>query len=159
MTVLFRIALLLFAAAAMVGFGGMIAHGAYHARAFRSPSSIAGAVLGATTTVSKVAEYALYAVLPLGIVAVALSDDAYSLGDPWILACILVWLAVVCAYHLAIRPAVTTMLTRADSLPAATVLSSDEEAALSSRRLMIGEAATQLLLVVALVLVIWKPGA
>lgn len=155
---LYRLVLLLHIATAIVGFGGLIAHGAYHARAFRSPAATAASVLEITRGAAKVAEYAIYAVLPLGIVLIAISDDAFSLGDPWVSASFVVWLAMVGAYHGAVRPAVATMMSRARELSAETVLSTDPEVEAASRKLMIGEAAIQLLVVVALFLMLWKPG-
>ena len=156
---LYRIVLLLHVAAAIVGFGGVIAHGAYHARAFRGAAAAAKEILAATRGVSKIAEYAIYAVLPLGIVAIAVSDDAFSMGDPWVSASFVVWFLLVGALHGAVRPAVRSLAERADAVAPDTNLEADAEAQAAARKLMIGEAATQLLLVVALVLMIWKPGA
>jgi hypothetical protein len=156
---LYRIILLLHVATAIVGFGGVIAHGAYHARAFRGPAGAAATILSTTRGITKIAEYAIYAIMPLGIVLVTISDDAFTMGDPWVSASFLVWLLVVGAAHGAIRPAVKTLLARAGALSSDTVLDTDTEAAAAARKLMIGEAAMQLLLVIALVLMIWQPGA
>ena len=105
------------------------------------------------------ADYAIYAVLPLGIVAIAVSDDAYSMGAPWVSASFVVWFLLVGAIHGAVRPAVKTMAARAEALEAGTVLETDDEAAAAARKLMIGEAASQLLLVAAVALMVWKPGS
>jgi uncharacterized membrane protein len=155
---LYRIILLLHIATAIVGFGGVITHGAYHARAFRGPAGAAATILTATRGIGKIADYAIYAVLPLGIVLVAISDDAIGFGDPWISASFLVWILMVGAAHGAVRPAVKTMIERAGAIGEDTVLETDTDAAAAARKLMIGEAAVQLLLVVALVLMIWQPG-
>jgi uncharacterized membrane protein len=156
---LYRIILLLHIAAAIVGFGGIITHGAYHARAFRGQAGEAATILGATRSVGKIAEYAIYAVLPLGIVLIAVSDSAFGFGDPWVSASFVVWFLIVGATHGLVRPAVRTLNGRAAELGGVTVLSTDTDAAGAARKLMIGEAAVQLLLVVALVLMIWQPGA
>ncbi len=158
-SVLYRIILLLHIAAAIIGFGGVIAHGAYNARAFRGPAGPGRVLLNATQGVAKIAEYAIYAILPLGIVLIAISDDTFSFADPWISASFLVWFALVGASHGAVRPAIRTMAERAADLGADAPLDADPEAMAASRKLMIGEAATQLLLVIALFLMIWKPGA
>jgi hypothetical protein len=50
------------------------------------------------------------------------------------------------------------MIERAGAIGEDTVLETDTDAAAAARKLMIGEAAVQLLLVVALVLMIWQPG-
>lgn len=158
-SVLYQIVLLLHIGAAIVGFGGVIAHGAYHARAFRSPAGAGGIVLDAARSGAKIAEYAIYAVLPLGIVLIAISDDQFGYGDPWVSASFVVWFALIGASHGAVRPAVAALAERASVMPADTTLDTDPDATAAARKLMIGEAATQLLLVVALVLMIWKPGA
>lgn len=158
-SVLYRIILLLHIATAIVGFGGLITLGAYHARAFRSTAANARAVLDVTGQVGKIAEYAIYAVLPLGIVLVAISDDTFSMGDPWVSASFVVWFLMVGALHGAVRPAVKTIAQRAESLGAETIVETDDAAMAAARKLMIGEAASQVLLVIALVLMIWKPGS
>ena len=157
-SVLYRIILLLHVAAAIVGFGGVIAHGAYHARAFRSSASEAAVVLRVTRRVGNIAEYGIYAVLPLGIALIATSDSFYSMGDTWVSISFLVWFGMVGALHGAVRPAVKTLAARADELEATTVLETDDEAKAAVGKLMIGEAATQILLVIALILMIWQPG-
>jgi hypothetical protein len=157
-TALFQIIILAHIAAAIVGFGGMITHGTYHARAFRAPAGIARTLLEATSGVAKWADYGIYAVLPLGIAAIAVSDDIFSMGDPWVSASFVVWFLLVGAIHGAIRPAVKAMTARAEVLEPGTVLETDDESAAAARKLMIGEAATHLLLLLALALMIWKPG-
>ena len=158
-SVLFQIILLLHIGVAIVGFGGVISHSLFHAKAVRSPAAAAGTVLETTTSVAKLAEYAIYAVLPLGIILIVLSDDLFSMGDPWVSASFVVWFLLVGTMHGAVRPAVKVLAQRAQALEADAVLENDSEAAGAVKKLMIGEMATQLLLVVALFLMIWKPGA
>lgn len=158
-SVLYRIILLLHIATVIVGFGGVITHGAYNAASFRGPAGVAEAILTATRGVTKMAHYAIYASLPLGIVLIAISDKTYGMGDPWVSASFVVWIALVGAAHGAVRPAVATLSERAQALSTDTRLDSDPEANAAAKKLMIGEAATQLLLAIALILMIWKPGA
>lgn len=153
----YKIILLLHILATVVGLGGVITHGFYNARAFRGPSRTAGEVLAATRGVTKYADWAVYAILPLGIVLVSVSDKAYTFADPFVSGGFLVWILLVGAMHGAIRPAVAKLADRANALPADTVLSTDAEAEAASRRLMLGEAACELLLVVALFLMVFKP--
>ncbi|MDH5291358.1 MAG: hypothetical protein OEY41_15295, partial [Acidimicrobiia bacterium] len=134
-------------------------HGFYNAKAFRSISRTAGELVAATRNASKIAEYAIYAVLPLGIVLVAVSDKVYSMGDPWVSASFLVWILMVGALHGAVRPAVKTLAERAGAISADTRLDTDAAALTASKKLMIGESATQVLVVIAIILMIWKPGS
>jgi uncharacterized protein (UPF0261 family) len=157
-SVLYQIVQLLHVAAAIIGFGGVIAHGTYHARAFRGPAGAARDILAAVSSVTAISHYAIYAVLPLGIVLVAISEDAFSMGAPWVSASFVVWFLLVGAAHGAVRPAVRVLSERAEAIPSGTSLQSDTEAQAAASKLMIGEAATQLLLVIALYLMIWQPG-
>jgi len=164
-SLLYRVVLLLHIGASIVAFGGLIANGVLHARAFNGPSDEGGVILAAGRAVSKLADYALYAVLPLGIVLIAVSDDAFGFGDPWVSASFVVWFAVVGVTHGLVRPAVRTMSERADALtgsPSGTTgagrLADDESSVAASRKLMMGETFTQILLAAALILMIWKPG-
>jgi Predicted integral membrane protein (DUF2269) len=156
---LYQIILLLHILAAIVGVGGVITHGFYNAKAFRGPARTAGDILSATRGVTNYAHYGIYALLPLGIILIAVSDKAYTMADPWVSASFVVWFLMVGAAHGAVRPAVATLAGRASALSPDTVLSTDPDAVAASKKLMIGEAATQLLLLVALFLMVWKPGS
>ncbi len=157
-SLLYRIVLLAHIASAIIAFGPMIANGILHARAFRSPATEARPVLGAARSVTRLADIGVYLLLPLGIVLIAISDDAFGYGEPWVSASFVVWFALVGAMHGAVRPAVRTLTERAEAIGGAR-LDDDDAAIAATRRLMIGEAATQLLLAIALVLMIWQPGA
>lgn len=157
-TTFFNIILLLHIASAVVGLGGFIAHGAYNAKAFRSPAAEASTIIKSTQSTTKVAEYALYAVMPLGIVLISVSDGAFSMGAPWVSASFLVWFAMIGLYHAMNRPALRVFAAKADSMAPQTVLSADPEVEGASKKLMIGEAGIQILLLIALYLMIWQPG-
>ena len=157
-SLLYRVVLLLHVAAAIVGFGGLIANGVLNARAFNGPATEGGIILAAGATLSKLADYALYAILPLGIVLIAVSDDAFGFGDPWVSASFVVWFAVVGVTHGLIRPAVRAMAVRTGELGAGARLADDDAGVAASRKLMMGETFTQILLAAALILMIWQPG-
>jgi len=161
---IYRIVLLLHIAAAIVGFGGLLANGLNNAKAFRAPVDQAKTLLQATQGVSKTAYYAIYALFALGIVLVAVSDSAFSFAAPWISAAFLVVFAIIGISHGMVRPAIAGLVTRAEALASGApgqsvpILESDEEAGGLAKRLAIGEGLIQLLLVIALYLMIWKPG-
>lgn len=160
--VIYRIILLGHIGAAIVGFGALFSHGSFHAAAVRSPLADAAPVLRATARSARLAEYGLYAVVGFGIVLIALSDDVYRYSEPWISASFVVWILIVGLVHGLIRPARTRLL----ELASTTEPGDDDGDDLISRadtqpllaRIAIGEAGTQLLLLGALVLMIWKPG-
>lgn len=198
-SVLYRIILVGHLIAAVVGFGGLITHGLYHARAVRAAANETGPLMRATVLVSKFAHYAIYAVFAFGIILISLSDDAWSFAAPWVSASFVVWFVIVGLIHGLVRPAqrrLQELATRAENDPIVVEscwgpalavqeghvepgapddadprgsanrpsLSFDqwlsgqpgEEGLLG--RLAMGELATQVLFVVALILMVWKPG-
>ena len=161
---IYRIVLLLHVAAAIVGFGGLLANGINNAKAFRSPVDQAKTLLTATQGVAKTAYYAIYALFALGIVLVAVSDSAISFSAPWISAAFLVVIVMVGISHGMVRPAIAGMIGRAGDLAASApgqslpILESDSEATGLAKRLAIGEGLIQVLLLVGLYLMIWQPG-
>jgi hypothetical protein len=155
---LYRIVDVLHILAAIVGFGGLIAHGAYNANAFKGKARDAVAVLRSTAGVTDIAMYAIYAVFALGIALVALSDGFHSFGDPWISASFVVWFAIVGISHGMVKPSVAALTDAAQSAPPDSLLSEDATAMASAKKLAMGEGLVQVLLVVALVLMIFQFG-
>lgn len=161
---IYQIVLLLHIAAAIVGFGGLIANSLNNAKAFRSPVNQARTLLLATQSVSKVAYYGLYALLALGVVLIAISDSAFSFGAPWVSASFAVWFAMVGLSHGLVRPSVAGLIQRGETLAAEApgqsmpILESDEAAGTLAKKLALGEGLIQLLLLAALALMIWQPG-
>ncbi|MGH1492410.1 MAG: DUF2269 family protein [Acidimicrobiales bacterium] len=163
-SVLYRIVLLLHTVAAIVGFGGLMAAAILNARAFRAPVGQARTLLLSTQAVSKISYNGLYALLLLGIVLVSISDKAFSFGAPWVSAAFVTWFTVIGISHGLVRPTIAKMVARSESLAAGApgtalpILESDDEASALAKKLAMGEAAVQILLLVSLALMIWKPG-
>jgi len=193
-SVLYRIILVGHLLGAIVGFGGLITHGLYHARAVRSAANETAPLMRATVAVSQIAHFGIYAILAFGIVLISLSDDAWSFAAPWVSASFVVWFLIVGLIHGLIRPAqkkLQELANRAERDPVVVEscwgpalaaeegydgpgdidnpeprqsLSFDQWLSAQSGadgllgRLAMGELLTQLLFIVALVLMVWKPG-
>lgn len=157
-SVIFLIVALLHIAAAIVGFGGIIAHGAYNARAFAGNAGEAGTLFKATKSITNIAHYGLYALFALGIVLVSVSDKEFSFSEAWISASFVVWFAVVGIAHGMVKPAMNSLQERASTISPETPMKDDSEVLGLAKKLALGEGLTQLLLVVALVLMVWQPG-
>jgi uncharacterized membrane protein len=84
---------------------------------------------------------ALFLVWVLGMGVTGMSDKAFRVADPWISASILIWAVLMGASWFLIRPAISDTGPRARSM------------------LATGTGITHLLLVVALYLMVFKPGA
>jgi hypothetical protein len=149
--------LLLHVASAVVGFGALVANGINNARAFHSPGPAAATLLRSSQSVARIAYYALYALFVLGIVLITVSDDAFSFAAAWVSASFVVWFVVLGVSHGLVRPSLAGLLGRAEAV-GDDPLDGDAEAQSLARRLAIGESLIHLGLVVALVLMIWKPG-
>lgn len=145
--------------AAIVGFGGFIAQGAYNADAFRGKASDALAVVSATKRVTKLAMGGVYAVLAFGIALVPLSDDAIGFGEAWISASFVVWIAVVGITHAIVYKAVDALESAAQAAAPDAAMSEDPAASAAAKKLAMGEGLVQVLLAVALFLMIFQPGA
>ncbi len=163
-SVLYRIILVLHITASIVGFGGLMAGAVLNARAFRSSAGQARTLLLGNQAVAKLAYNGLYALLLLGIVLVAISDDAFGFGDPWISAAFVLWFIMIGISHGLVRPSIAGLVSRSEAVaataggPAIPSLESDEQAGALARRLAMGEGAVQLLLLASLAVMIWKPG-
>jgi hypothetical protein len=155
---LYRIVELLHILAAIVGFGGLIAYGAYNANAFKGKASDAVAVLKSTASVSNIAMNAIYVVFALGIALIALSDGFHSFGHPWVSASFVVWFAIVGISHGMVRPAVAALTDAASAAAPDSLLSEDTGAMAAAKKLAVGEGLVQLLLAAALVLMVFQFG-
>lgn len=156
---IYNIVLLLHIATAIVGFGGLIAHSAYNARAFASPAGEAAILFKNTRAITNISNYALYALFVLGIVLISLSDGTYGMGEAWVSASFVVWFFVLGAAHGLVKPTMVKMQERAEALESSAVVKNDSEFGNLAKKLAMGEGAVQVLLVVGLVLMLWKPGA
>lgn len=154
----YKIVLLLHIAAAIVGFGGVIAHGAYNAKAFAAKAGEAGVILRVTQTVTNLAHYAIYGVFLLGIILVSLSDKVISMGATWISASMVVWFLLVGVAHGLIKPTVRGLLAESEAMDADDVMSSSPAVIALAKKLALGEALTQIFLIVGIVLMVWQPG-
>ncbi|MDY7103264.1 MAG: hypothetical protein S0880_18940 [Actinomycetota bacterium] len=151
---LYNLVLLLHILAAIVGFGGIALNSIYLARARALPGQQGHAVLEANSFVtSKVSEMAIYATFLFGIVLIIVSDGAIEFSEGWISAAFAVMIIMVGVIHGMIRPATRQLIELSGSG------SGTGEAGGLERRVTIGTAVLNVLLVIALALMIWQPGA
>lgn len=179
-SIVYRVLLLLYLAALVVGFGGLITNSLYHGRAAKRPVRAAAEVLRSAAALDKYAHYGLYALLPLGLCIVAVSNGTIGFGELWVWLSMLIWMIAVGANLVFVRPAVNALLAIAESwspsldlrakvpatgysgqgggLSKATTLEEVEKTRTQFVRLAFGEATTQILMAVALILMVWQPG-
>jgi uncharacterized membrane protein len=149
---LYNLLLLLHILAAIVGFGGIALNSIYLARARALPGQQGHAVLEANSFVtSKVSEMAIYATFLLGILVLVASDGVFEFSEGWVSAAFVVMIAMVGVIHGMIRPATRQLIALSGSG------SGTGEAGALERRVTIGTGGINVLLVIALWLMIWKP--
>jgi uncharacterized membrane protein len=165
---LYRIVLVLHILCAIVGFGGVLLNGLYaaQAKARKGPEGLA--ISQANFLVSKVAQYFIYGVFVFGVLLVPLSDEAWEFEQAWVWLAMALYLVALGISHGLLRPTVERIIGLQEQLvamgpppagatggPPPQVLQLEEQ----GKRAGMFAAALQLLFVVILVLMVFKPGA
>jgi hypothetical protein len=155
-----RLLVLVHVACAIVGFGALALHSLTVARLRRLDGAEAYAVARADYARARVAEKFLYVLPFAGVGAVWASDGRIGFGEAWIGAALGVYVAVLAVLHGVLGPARRRLLVLLGGLAGEPPSAEARrvELGLLGRRLSLGSAALDLLLVAALVLMIWQPG-
>lgn len=161
----YKAVLVLHILCAIVGFGAVFLNGLYgnEMKKRRGPDSLA--IYEANYKVSKIGEYFIYAVFILGLALVGMSDKAWKFSQTWVWLAIVLYLVGIGLSHGVLLPAVRRMgvLMRemvAGGPPAAPgpPPQATEMEALGKRVAATG-GTLNVLLVVILVLMVFRPGA
>lgn len=160
----YDLVLLLHILAAIVGFGTVFLNALYGAQVRARRGSEGLAILEANFLVSKVGTYFIYAVFVLGIVLVLMSDDVWSFGDTWIWLSMLLYIVGIGLSHGVQQPSVRRMIALMEEMgtagpPAAGPPPQAAEMQELGKRLGATGATLNVLLVVILYLMVFKPGA
>jgi hypothetical protein len=154
----YKLVLLLHISSAIVGFGGVLLNGVYATRAKKRPPAEALAVVETNTWVSmKVAEIFIYLTAVFGLGLVGLSDKQWKFSQTWIWLALVVYIVGLGISHGLLMPRVKKLIALMRE-----VVGGSPTAAADATKLepQIGgiSMALNLVLVVVLVLMIWKPG-
>jgi uncharacterized membrane protein len=163
----YDLVLMLHILASIVGFGAVFLNGIYGAQTKARPGPEGLAIAQANYLVSKVGEYFIYAVFVLGLVLVLMSDDVWSFGDTWIWLSMVLYLVGIGLSHGVLQPNVKRMISLMQELvaagppPAGPTGPPPQVAELEERGKRVGAtgATLNLILVVILYLMVFKPGA
>ena len=148
---------------AIIGFGGITLNGVYGAQIRARRGGEAAAIGHAVYRVSTVAEYFIYAVFLLGLALVGLGNNAFDFGQTWIWLSMVLFAVGLGLSHGALRPRVRRMNTLMDELaavPASAGGPPPQAAQLETvgKQVAVTEAVLDVLLVVILVFMVFKPG-
>ncbi|MGH9033843.1 MAG: DUF2269 family protein [Acidimicrobiia bacterium] len=163
----YDLVLLLHILTAIIGFGAVFLNAIYGAQVRARRGSEGLAILQANFLVAKIAEYFIYAVFVLGFLLVLMSDEAWSFGDTWIWLSMLLYVVGIGLSHGILQPNVRRMITLMEEMvtggppPPGAGGPPPQAAALaeSGKRVGATGATLNVLLVVILYLMIFKPGA
>ena len=165
---IYKLVLVLHILCAIVGFGGVLLNGFYAQQAKARKGTEGLAITQANFLVSKIAQYFIYGVFVFGIVLVAVSDEAWDFSDTWIWLSMALYIVALGISHGLLRPTVKRIIGLQEQLvamgaPPAGVTGGPppQVAQLEEQGRRAGAFATvlQLLFVVILFLMVWKPGS
>ena len=167
---IYKFLLVLHILCAIVGFGGVMLNGIYDAQAKKRQGAEGLAVLEANTFVStRVAEMFIYAVFVIGLALVGLSDKAWKMDQVWLSAAMGLYIVGLGVAHgVLIRGGKRLVALQREQVAAGPGSragsqsgGSPQTAEMESirQRLAIGGAFNNVLVIVILFLMVWKPGA
>ena len=160
---LYDLVLVLHIASVVVGFGTVFLNGVYGAAIKNAKGPGALAIFDANYKVSKVAQNVIYTVPIGGILLVLLSDGAIGFGETWVWLSMLLYVVGIGVSHGVLQPAVQRMHTLLEEVeaagpPAGGPPPQAAEMGVVGKRLAMAGTFLNLLLVVILVLMVFKPG-
>lgn len=161
---LYDLVFVLHLVAVVVGFGTVFLNGAYGAQARQRPGAGALAIGEANFAVSKMAELAIYAVPVSGILLVVLSGDVWQFSQAWISLSFLLYFLGLGLTHGLVIPSARRMNALAAELAAGAPAAGGgrppqvAEMEALEKRLALGGTILNLIVVVVIAVMVFKPG-
>jgi hypothetical protein len=165
---LYKLCLVLHILCAIVGFGAVFLNGVYGAQMKARMQSGRGAealgIYEANLTVSKIGEYFIYAVFIFGFALLGLSDSVWKFSQTWIWLSVVLYIVAIGLVHGVVMPTVKRMgvLMRevlAGPPPVGGPPPQAAEMEQLGQRLGVSGPILDVILIVILFLMVWKPGA
>lgn len=134
----------------IVGFGAL----SLAPLVLRRTGMAGGAVATAWLGLSKAAEIALYAAGVFGVLLILMSEDVWQFSQAWISLAFLIYIAAIGVFHGMKLPALRKLASQAEgSAPSST----DVDAA--EAKVALASGIFNVLMVLAVAIMVWKPGA
>ena len=153
---LYKVLVVLHLIAVVGGIGTVCLNGIYAAKAKKAGGAGGTAVSLANYEVSSVAEKLIYLIPVFGIAAVLASDDAISMGDTWISLSLLLYVVAVGISHAVLIPGHRRYNALAAEEGGPSV---GAEAQGLEKKMAAAGGTLNVLVVVLIALMVWKPGA
>jgi uncharacterized membrane protein len=160
---LYKTLLVLHILTAIVGLGAVMLNGLYAAQAQRRPGPAGRAVSEANYAVSTIGEYFIYAIPVFGILLVIVGDPLWKFSQTWIWLSLLLYVFAIGISHSILIPGhrkINALLADVEQGPPPTAGPPPQVAqiqALGKRQAAAG-ATLNVVVVIFLILMIWKPG-
>lgn len=160
---LYKTLLVLHILTAIVGLGAVMLNGLYAAQAQRRPGPAGRAVSEANYAVSTIGEYFIYAIPVFGILLVIVGDPLWKFSQTWIWLSLLLYVFAIGISHSILIPGhrkINALLAEMEQGPPPTAGPPPQVAqiqALGKRQAAAG-ATLNVVVVIFLILMIWKPG-
>jgi uncharacterized membrane protein len=160
---IYKILLLLHILTVIVGIGAVVMNGLYAAQAQKRPGPTGRAVVEANHAVTDVAEKVIYLIPVFGILLVLTSDHAWKFSQTWVWLAIVVYVVAIGIAHSVLIPGTKRIIElqkEMESAPPRAGGAPPQVAEIETigQRLAVGGGVTNLLVVVLVALMIWKPG-
>jgi len=165
---LYKLCLVLHIFSAIVGFGAVFLNGVYGQQMkTRMQSGRAAEAIGifeANHTVSKIGEYFIYAVFIFGFALLGLSDSAWKLDQTWVWLSVVLYIIAIGLSHGVLLPTVKRIGVLMHEMaggppPVGGPPPQAAEMATLGQRVGIVGPILNVILIVILFLMVWKPGA
>ena len=159
----YKTVLVLHILCAIIGFGAVFLNAIYGRQASALKGTEGLAITRANFLVTKIAEYFIYAVFILGIVLTLIGDNVFDFGQTWIWLSIVLFLVGLGVSHGIMTPSVRRMIVLQEELmsgppPAGGPPPQVAEMEQLGKRLATFGPVLNVLLVVILILMVFKPG-
>jgi uncharacterized membrane protein len=161
----YKAVLVLHILCAIVGFGAVYLNAIYGAEIKKRRGSDAIAVYEANFRVSTIGEYFIYAVFVLGFALIGMSDKVWKFSQTWVWLAVVLYIVGLAIAHGIVRPTVKRMGALMREMvaagPPAEAGPPPQAAQMEAlgKRVGAASAVLNLLVVVILVLMVFKPGA
>jgi uncharacterized membrane protein len=145
--------LLLHIATAIVGFGGVLLNPIYGIQAKNRPGPGGLAVTEANYAANRIAEKFIYAVPIFGFALVGMSDSAWEFSQTWIWLAIVLYVVGLGIAHSVLIPTQKRMIAMMQAGPPDPAAMEEQ-----AKKLQTFGPINDVVLVIILILMIWKPG-
>jgi hypothetical protein len=161
---IYKLLLLLHITSVIVGIGAVMLNGLYASQTAKRKGPEGRAISEANFWVSGIAEYVIYSIPIWGILLVLTSDDAWKFSQTWIWLALLLFAVALGISHAVMFPShkrLNELLAEMERTPPPAGGAPPQVAELDrlGQRLAAGGATLDVIVVIFVALMIWKPGA